>query len=317
MYNFCQVCCDHLAFVYQNAINNNVIGEFLGLKNDQGLKAVRDVFDKSQVVHCKKLCSKENPVEMPDATMKEPPRDPELGSEKKPGFSCSDIKKWGDENAKTGQYWIKVQSKGSIKVFCDMEVDDGGWTLFFNYIHNPGAEVNLKNDIPADLLDNAHTKLDIFDGRAISELRFSCFEKSRTGNRYWHFRTSQDSMLSVARNGDQSVLDTSSLSNKYKPLPPPINLPNISTPDPLIPGTVITTSRSKIGGFNDSPFGADQLYWTVKGKDDEDLWECASNNRINGDRKQSESMVETNHSIWFRGLPASSSLAKKRYLESI
>jgi hypothetical protein len=263
------------------------------------------------------LCSKENPVEMPDASMREPPRDPELGNEKKPGLSCSDIKKWGDENAKNGQYWIKTQSKGSIKVFCDMEVDDGGWTLFFNYVHNPGANVIFKNDMPVDLIDNSHTNLDIFDGRALSELRFMCIEKSRTGNRYWHFRSNHPSLISVARNGDQSVLDTSSISSKYKPLPAPSNIPNIMTPDPLAPGASISIGRDKKGGFTDSPFGTDQLYWTVKGKEDEDLWECASNNRINGDRKQSESMVETHHSIWFRGLPASPSLAKKRYLESL
>jgi hypothetical protein len=303
-------------FIYQNAINKNVIGDFLGLKNDQGLKAVKDVIDKSQIVQCKKLCSRENPVEMPDASMREPPRDPELGTEKRPGLSCADIKRWGDEKAKNGNYWIKVQSKGSIKVFCDMEVDDGGWTLFLNYIHNPGANVILRNDVPNDLIDNAHTNLDIFDGRALSELRFMCIEKSKTGNRYWHFKSSHQSLISVARNGDQTVLDPSSLNSKYKPLPPPANMFNMMTPDPLAPGANITLGRAKKGGLTDSPFGTDQLYWTVKGRDDEDLWECGSNNRIDGDRKQSEAMVETHHSIWFRGLPASNDLAKKRYLES-
>lgn len=254
---------------------------------------------------------------MPDASMREPPRDPELGTEKKPGLSCVDIKRWGDEKAKNGQYWIKVESKGTIRVFCDMEVDDGGWTLFFNYIHNPGANVILKKDMPADLIDNAHTDLEIFDGRALSELRFMCIEKSKTGNRYWHFKTSHGSFLSVARDGNQSVLDSSSLTTKYKPLPAPANLFNMMTPDPLVPGANITTGKNKKGGLTDSPFGTDQLYWTVKGKDDEDLWECGSNNRTNGDRKLSESMVETHHSIWFRGLPASATMAKKRYLENL
>ena len=254
---------------------------------------------------------------MPDSSMKEPPRDPTLGSEKKPAFSCSDIKKWGDENAKNGVYYIKLKSKGVIKVFCDMVVDDGGWTLFFNYIHTPGSLVMLKDEMPLDLQDNSHSNLDIFDSRAVNELRFMCYEKGRAGNRYWHFRSSHPSMLALARNGDQNVLDTSSISTYYKPLPPPVNIPNAVTPDPLSSGTMISFGKNPKGGFTDSPFGSDQLYWTVHGKDEEDLWECASNNRLDGDRREAETMIETHHSIFFRGLPASSSAAKKRYLESL
>lgn len=317
MYNFCQVCCDHLVFVYQNAIDKNVIGDLLGLKNDQGSKAIKDVIDKSQIIQCKKQCSKENPVEMPDSSMKEPPRDPELGTEKKPALSCADIKKWGDEKAKNGVFYVKAKNKGTIKVFCDMTVDDGGWTLFFNYRHTPGSLVVLKNELPDDLLDNSHTNLDMFDPRAITELRFMCIEKGKSGNRYWHFRTSHPSLISLARTGDQTILDMTSISSKYKALPPPGNTPSIMTPDPLTPGTTIIVGKDKKGGFTNTPFGSDNVFWTVHGGDDEDLWECASNNRIGGDRRQPETMIETHHSIFFRGMPATTSKAKKRYLEGL
>jgi hypothetical protein len=88
------VCCDHLAFVYQNAAQKNVL---FNLNQEHGMKMINDVIDHSMINKCKQGCRKEYPVEMPQAL---PPvqRDPTLGTENNPAKSCIDIKIWGPYN---------------------------------------------------------------------------------------------------------------------------------------------------------------------------------------------------------------------------
>ena len=92
--SFCKVCCDHLPFMFQMTGEKEIMGSLLGLNNEQGLKAIKNILESSTIKRCKRQCNNSYEVELP-STLPRPNRDPDLGKEKKPALSCADIKEWG------------------------------------------------------------------------------------------------------------------------------------------------------------------------------------------------------------------------------
>lgn len=56
LHTFCQVCCDHISFIYQYAAEKNLIGELMQLNQEQGIKSINNIVDRSQIHSCKLEC---------------------------------------------------------------------------------------------------------------------------------------------------------------------------------------------------------------------------------------------------------------------
>ena len=90
-----------------------------------------------------------------------------------------------------------------------METDNGGWTLFVNYVHQPGQDVILnENKLPSDIKSNSHMYLTNagFENRDVNEIRFHCTERFKGKSQMWHFKTNNPDFISVAFSGDQNSL---------------------------------------------------------------------------------------------------------------
>lgn len=227
------------------------------------------------------------------------------------------------ENAKSGQYYVALE-KGKQQVYCDMDTDNGGWTLFFNYVHFPGSEMTLnQNSFPTSLKGNSHMYLHTagFSDRDVKEVRFLCSEKTKSGRVFWHFKSVSDGIIQTALTGDQNNMRKTDFVSSYIEMPKPSFFRGNDYKRSFSKSSVNALNvigKNRNGGFTHTPFGSDTYnsYWTVSG-DNMNRYECGSNHQDTGAvvaPDESPGMVYTHHTIWFRGEPPTEDYVRDRQM---
>ena len=134
--------------------------------------------------------------------------------------SCKDIKTY-IPLAVSGVYTIDPDGVGSspaISCYCDMETDNGGWTLVLNYLHKGGTDPALKiftSSLP--LLGSTSLGVDEYNSTTtwghvsnaylslftFSELRF--YGSTNAHTKVIHFRTNHSETINYFKTGSGSM----------------------------------------------------------------------------------------------------------------
>lgn len=90
------MCCDHLQLQFINIAENDIIGELLELRDEQGGEKIKKLVTYNDIKMCKSECGNFYHVEMP-VELPPPPKDTKLGkSQENAAYSCADILRWGE-----------------------------------------------------------------------------------------------------------------------------------------------------------------------------------------------------------------------------
>lgn len=158
----------------------------------------------------------------------------------------------------------------------------------------------------------------------VKELRFFCTEIFGKDKFYWHFKTTNPELIQASITGDMSSIKSNALADYYQELNPSVELNGVYRKSVFnyMSEYFVPLSRDKNNGFINTPFGSYKYrkYWTVKGSNDNPKYECGTEHNYSGGISSSEgnpNMVDTHHTIWFRGKAPSKEEAQKRFLSKM
>lgn len=164
-----------------------------------------------------------------------------------------------------------------------------------------------------------------FNSYDVKELRFYCTEKFLNNKNYWHFKISSPEFLQVAITGDLSNLKKNSFTEYYTELNPNHKINGIYVKSVFSNQIEYFTplNNERTGGFVNTPFGSLKFkkYWTIKGSNnDKPKYECGTEHSYTGglaSTTTNPNMVESHHTIWFRGKAPTVEQAQRRFLNKM